>query len=63
MNERQSLETNDSWKTGTECPKSANYCCKLHPYIEKYVQKGDSFPKCDQKNLPHNTTWHKLVNE
>lgn len=63
MKEKQALEMNDNWRTGTDCPESATYCCEMHPYIDKYVQVGDVFPQCDQKNLPHNTTWHKLVNE
>lgn len=61
MKDRTELEFNDNWETGSECPDSSNYCCKMHPEVEKFVRKGDRFPKCDQKNLPHNTTWHKVL--
>lgn len=37
--------------------------CEKHPYIEKYLTKGEKFPKCDQKNIPHNTSWNKIIQE
>lgn len=55
------LEMDDNNETGTNCSESGTYCCKMHPYIEKYVAEGDSFPKCDQKGLPHNTVWWKII--
>ena len=61
MKNSQSLERDEDWKTGTECPESAKYCCSMHPYIEVYVYEGDTFPQCKQKNIPHNTNWHKLL--
>lgn len=55
------LEMDDNWKTGSECPDSATYCCNMHPYVEEFVNQGDNFPKCDQKGLPHNTIWNKII--
>jgi len=60
FSQRDPLEINDNWKTGAICPETGQYICEMHPYIEKWVVKDDVFPKCDQKNLPHNTTWSKL---
>lgn len=54
------MEINDDWKTGTECPETGIYVCSMHIYLEKTVVKGEPFPKCDQKNINHNTTWSKL---
>jgi hypothetical protein len=61
MNSSQPLETNENWKTGTECPETSYYCCEIHPGTEAWVLEGDDFPKCDQKGMPHRTTWHKLI--
>ncbi len=61
MSYNTKLEIDKNWKTGTECPDSASYCCNMHPYVEKFVHKGESFPKCDQKGLPHNTVWNKII--
>lgn len=61
MSNNTKLETNDSWRTGSECPDSASYCCKMHSSFEKYIHEGENFPKCDQKGMPHNTIWHKLI--
>ena len=63
MKDKQPLEMNGDWSTGTSCPETATYCCEMHPYVEAYVTKGEQFPQCDQKNLPHNAVWHKLVSE
>lgn len=61
MEEKTPLEINDDWKTGTICAETATYCCAMHVYIEKTVYEGNPFPQCDQKGLPHNTAWHKIV--
>ena len=61
MTKEATLEMNDDNKTGTTCLESGTYCCKKHSYIEKYVEKGDNFPKCDQKEIPHNTVWWKII--
>lgn len=52
---------NKNGKTGTKCLETASYCCEKHPYIEKFVQKEDYFPQCDQRNIPHDTVWSKIV--
>jgi hypothetical protein len=57
------FERNEESSTGETCQESGTYLCDMHPYIEKYLNKGDSFPKCDQKGIPHNTTWNKIINE
>lgn len=57
----QNFEWDENWKTGTECPETGWYICDMHPYVEKWVVEGKVFPKCDQKGLPHSTTWNKLV--
>jgi len=49
MTTNTKLEMDDNWKTGSECPDSASYCCNMHPYVEKFVHQGENFPKCDQK--------------
>ena len=61
MTKNATLEMNENNKTGTVCSDSSLYCCKMHPYIEKYVESGDNFPQCDQKNIPHNTVWYKII--
>jgi len=55
------FEKNENNKTGTTCSETGMYVCQLHSYIEKNCQKGSLFPKCDQKGIPHNTTWYKIV--
>jgi hypothetical protein len=57
------FERNDENTTGETCEESGTYLCNMHPYIEKYVNKGDRFPKCDQKGLPHNTTWGRIIKD
>ena len=61
MTTNAKLEMDDNWKTGSECPDTASYCCNMHPYVEKFVHQGENFPKCDQKGLPHNTVWNKII--
>lgn len=55
------FEKNEDNVTGAICPETATYVCELHTYIQKYIVKGNQFPKCDQKGLPHNTKWYKLI--
>lgn len=54
-------EASDEYKTGNICSESGHYFCDMHPSIEIYLNKGDTFPKCNQKNIPHNTKWDKIV--
>ncbi|MCH4824612.1 hypothetical protein ML462_15670 [Gramella lutea] len=61
MSENVEYEINEDWKTGSLCTETANYLCKMHPYVEEFVREGERFPKCDQKGLPHNTQWHKIL--
>lgn len=56
-----SFETNDENTAGEICTESGTYLCTTYPYIEKYVSKGEQFPSCDQKGIPHNTTWGKII--
>lgn len=49
MTTNAKLEMDESNKTGASCSDSGTYCCKMHPYIEKYVTEGENFPQCDQK--------------
>ncbi|WP_417353107.1 hypothetical protein [Flavobacterium alkalisoli] len=57
------FEINEENTTGEICTESGTYLCTMHPYIEKYVSKGERFPSCDQKGIPHNTTWGKIIKE
>ncbi|SFF70546.1 hypothetical protein SAMN04488033_105123 [Salegentibacter agarivorans] len=61
MSNKAELEMNDNWTTGSECQESANYCCDMHTYVEEFVRKGESFPKCTQKGIPHDTQWNKII--
>jgi len=54
------IEENKDWKTGSECIETGTYVCSMHIYVEKIVHEGETFPKCDQKGIPHSTTWSKL---
>lgn len=60
MNKIAKFEESDDNKTGNECHSSANYCCYLHSYVERYIGKGDIFPMCD-KEKGHETKWWKKV--
>lgn len=62
MKKPTGFEINEENKTGRTCLETGLYFCKTHPYIEKFIQRGEAFPKCDQKNIPHNATWYKLIN-
>ena len=61
MRDKQPLELNEDWKTGTNCPETSYYCCAMHPSWEAWVVAGTPFPPCERKGLAHSTTWHKLV--
>lgn len=58
--EGEPFERLENCETGDICSKSGRYFCDMHPYIEKYVSKGERFPQCDQKGIPHKTSWNKL---
>lgn len=61
--ENVTFETNEENKTGTICTESGTYLCTMHPYIERYIYKDDQFPACDQKGIPHNTIWGKIIKD
>lgn len=61
MTTNATFEKNEENKSGETCTESGRYFCDMHPYIEIYLNKGERFPKCDQKGIPHNTIWNLIV--
>ncbi|RZJ48676.1 MAG: hypothetical protein EOO44_20310 [Flavobacterium sp.] len=63
MTTNAKFERDEENESGNICQESGDYFCDMHPYVERFVVKGDRFPKCDQKGMPHDTTWCRITNE
>jgi hypothetical protein len=57
---KNTIDTSKTYPTGELCPESGQYCCESHTYLEKYVKKGDFFPKCSKSNCGY-TNWFKVI--
>lgn len=54
--EQGNVDMSIIFRTGDFCKKTSWYICKDHPYVEKWVVEGDTFPKCSKVNCG-NTEW------
>lgn len=60
-NKGEPFERLENCETGDVCNESGRYFCDMHTDVDINISKGEIFPKCNQKNIPHKTTWNKLM--
>lgn len=57
----EEFEKLDNCKSGDICNLSGKYFCDMHTDIDIYITEGEVFPKCNQKNIPHKTSWNRII--
>lgn len=60
-NTGEAFEQLENCETGDVCNQTGRYFCDMHTDVEIYVSEGERFPKCNQKNMPHNTSWNWII--